>query len=507
MPNGSSGRVVVEHGSNAVNTPADTVTAPQRLVLRNTLFIVAAQMVVTPLSVLVNAVVARKLGAVNFGQLYLATSFASLALMFIEWGHSAALSGYVARDRSRAGLLLGSSLVWRAAAALLATTLVLVGCALLGYERNFLTVLSLALLVSLLGTVSFACNDVFRGYERTDIGAATYVAWQLFTSISVITVMWLGGGLYALLSTQAACTAIGALVMWYLLKPLGVPRLSAALSTIKELFIAGTPFLIFGVVSALQTNIDAVLLSKLGSAEAVGWHAAARKLIGLLAYPANALIAALYPTLCRLHVEDRIAFRHTTASALQLTALAVMPIALGCAFFPDIGVRIFSMEEYGAATGNLRILAMYLALAYFSMPLSSALNAAGKQRPWAVAQLGCLVVASTLDLLLIPWFQTHYGNGGLGVCVATLSGEVVMISAGLWLLPKGILDKALLRKLFAGFVGAICMSLVAWLLSAYDSFIAAPFAVVAYVVGVWLAGGIDANWLGKSRALMLGQVM
>ena len=489
----------------SAQTPAGATDSPQRLVLRNTAFVVGAQLLITPLTIVVNAIVARKLGAIHFGQLYLATSFVALAMLFVEWGHSGALTGGVARDRSRAGLLLGSSLVWRCGAALLASGLLISGCILLGYDREFLIVLSLALLVSLLGTFSFACNDVLRGFERTDIGAVGYVIWQVLTAAVVIPVMLLGGGLHSLLWTQACCAAACAIGLWFWLKPIGLPRLQASLNTIKELFKAGTPFLIFGLVLVLQTNIDALLLSKFGSAESVGWHAVARKLIGLLAFPANALITTLYPTLCRLYLQDQAAFRNTTASALQLTALIAMPVALSCAFFPDVGVRIFSMDEYGAAADNLRILAAFILLVYFSMPLGSALTAAGRQRPWAIAQIVCLGIGTLLDLLLIPWFQTHHGNGGLGVCVATLSSEVLMVGVGLWLLPAGILNIALLRKLLAALSGAVCMALVAWSLHTFNSFIAAPFALVAYVLGVWLAGGIDPALIAKARALLRGQ--
>jgi predicted membrane chloride channel (bestrophin family) len=75
----------------------------------------------------------------------------------------------------------------------------------------------------------------------------------------------------------------------------------------------------------------------------------------------------------------------------------------------------------------------------------------------------------------------------------------------LWLLPSGILNSALLRKLFAALTGAVCMALVAWLLHTFNSFIAAPFTLGAYVLGVWLAGGIDPALLAKARALLRGQ--
>src|SRR3954470_19512481 len=82
-------------------------------VIRNAMFLVIAQAVVTPISVVVNAVAARHLGPTDFGRMYLATTLAAFALLFVEWGQMGALTGKVAVDRTRAGELLGSGLTWR----------------------------------------------------------------------------------------------------------------------------------------------------------------------------------------------------------------------------------------------------------------------------------------------------------------------------------------------------------------------------------------------------------
>lgn len=486
-------------------TRSDSHPSPQRLVIRNTLYVVTAQIIVTPLTVLMNAVMARQLGPAQFGQLYLATTLASLAFLFVEWGQGGALSGSIARDRSRAGLLLGSSLAWRGMASLLAGLLLIGGCVALGYDYTFLSVLALTLLVSLLGTFSFACHDVYRGFERTDFGAITYVGWQLLNAAVVIPLLLLGGGLHALLWAQMACAAVGGAVMWRSLKPMGVPGLQVEFTALRELLRTGTPFLIFGLVLALQNNLDALLLSKLASADSMGWYAATRKLVGLLIYPATALIAALYPTLCRLHVQDQTAFRHTAAGALHLTALAAAPIALCCGLFPDIGVRIFGMQNFDPAIDNLRVLAAYVFMVYFSMPLSSVLNAAGRQRAWAAVQLGCVALSVGLNLLLIPWCQSHYGNGSLGVSLSTVISECIMLSTGLWLLPRHVLDRVLLKRLSSAVTGGVLMAAVAWALRDLSSFIVAPLALLAYLAGIWLTGGIDAALWQEGRALLKGK--
>jgi Na+-driven multidrug efflux pump len=48
-------------------------------------------------------------------------------------------------------------------------------------------------------------------------------------------------------------------------------------------------------------------------------------------------------------------------------------------------------------------------------------------------QFASVIVSAACDPPLIIWFQAHTGNGGLGVCVATVGSEVLMLAGGLYL--------------------------------------------------------------------------
>jgi O-antigen/teichoic acid export membrane protein len=464
---------------------------PQRLILRNTLLLVGAQVIATPLSVVINAVAARVLGPTDFGQLYLATTFCSLAFLVVEWGQPTALTGMVARDRSRAGALLGSGLSMRACLLPLVLLVLVIGCALAGYERRFLIILAWVLLGSVFGTVAGACQDIMRGYERSDFAAGGTVAAQLLSALIVVPTLLIIGGLQSFLIAQAACAAIGAMVLILVLPAMGVPRLSVSRRDGHALFSAGTSFLLFNLILALQPSVDAVFLSKLASPEAIGWQAVARRLTGLLIFPAYALTAALYPTLSRLYAEDREAFRSTAASALRTTPAVAVPIALGCALFPHIGIDLFGKDAYGPADANLRILAVFVLLLYLTMPVSTALLAAGKQRVWSAAQFGCVALSAALDPLLIPWFQARSGNGGLGVCVSTVAGEVLMLAVGLYLLPRHIFDHSYWRSYASVIFAGAVMAAIAFALSALTPYAAAPVALLGYLGCLWLTGGVD----------------
>jgi O-antigen/teichoic acid export membrane protein len=101
------------------------VTANSAPVLRNAIWLIGAQVLAAPLSILINAVCARFLGPADFGILYLATTYTSFAFLFVEWGQFGALTGKIAANRARAGELLGSAMVWRSAAAVVAAIVTL----------------------------------------------------------------------------------------------------------------------------------------------------------------------------------------------------------------------------------------------------------------------------------------------------------------------------------------------------------------------------------------------
>jgi O-antigen/teichoic acid export membrane protein len=473
-----------------------------RLVWRNTLYLVGAQVLVLPLSVITNLLVARYLGPADFGQLYLATTFAALAFLVVESGQSGALAGLVAAQRPRAGEFLGSSLAWRALLVPPATLALLGIAAALGYPRSLLVAISLVVLASAFGTLSSACQDTLRGHERTDIGALTFVAWKLLVVAATVPVLLLGGGLVPLLWAQAGCAAVGALAMLRLLRAIELPRLAATAAATRELLAHGWPFLALSLVLALQENVDAAFLSRLASPEAVGWHAAARKLIGLLVFPGSALVSALYPTLCRLRQQEPARMADTASRALRMTVLLAVPLAAGCLLFPGLGIQIFGSAGYGPATANLRLMAPFLLCVYASMPIGSLLMASGRQRAWIALQLLSVALCALLDAWLVPLCQAHYANGGLGACASMAITEIVVVAGGLWLAPRALLDRKLLRNVACALVGGLAMALVALVLRNLSPWLVAPLALAAYALVQVLLGTVSRNVLSEARALL-----
>jgi O-antigen/teichoic acid export membrane protein len=487
----ASSETEIEPGAESADAPAPK--SAHGLVLRNTAFLVAAQIIGTPLSILVNAVLARHLGPGDFGYIYLAGTFASFGFLVVDWGQAGTLPAMVAKNHQRAGELFGTGLVWRLGSAVFVYGVLAGACHVLGYANEFQVALALVALGSTIAAFLSAMQDTIRGFERTDVAAYQLVGNQLLTALMVVPTVLLGGRLRAALTAQALASGIVAVFVWRALRSMRIGTLSFTRSTLRSLISEGTPFLSLSVVNALQPNIDALFLSKLAPAEVVGWHGAARKLVGVLVFPAASLISALYPTLCRLYGSNVDEFRRSVSGALRTSTILVVPVALGTALYADVGIRIFSRQSFGPAEDNLRILSVFIFLMYFSMILGASLAAAGLQRPWAVAQAACVVVSLVLDPLLVPWCQRHWGNGGLGVCASTVVSEILMVAAGFALTPRGVLDRTVKKGIALAFLAGGVMAVTARLLSGFSPFLAAPVSVAAYAASLWVSGGRDAD--------------
>ena len=177
-----------------------------------------------------------------------------------------------------------------------------------------------------------------------------------------------------------------------------------------------------------------------------------------------------------------------------VTLLGVLAATGTALFSPFVVGLVYGRAAYAPAAVDLSILSGYVLLVYTSVILGSFLTAAGRQWKWALAQSFCLVVSLVLDPILIPWAQAQYGNGVIGVCVSVVTAEVIMVSSGLILLPRGALEWSLARTLGRCLAAAGGMAIIGLLLRGYPV-VAIPLTVITYVALLWLQRELDPDLL------------
>jgi O-antigen/teichoic acid export membrane protein len=371
-----------------------------------------------------------------------------------------------------------------------------------GQRGQFLVALALVCLGQGLVLAVRVCTDAVRGFERTKHAAYAQVGTQVLTAFLVLPALFLGGKLITCLVAIAAASLV---VLWFVVRALpavGIGALTANLGTTIELLKAGSSFLALGLVQYLQPTIDAWFLNHYASPESIGWYAAARKLINPLIFPANAMISALYPTLCRLWGQARPDYLATAQGVLRASVVVTVPMAIGCAMFAEFGVLLYSREAYGPVQDDLIAMAPFVLLLYVTMVFGTCMNAAGRPRQWTTLLAACLVINLCLDPFLVPWFQAHTGNGGLGANIATIVSETVILLTGCFLMPRGILTSSVLMSTLKALLAGVAMAGVAWLLKGHlNLFVAATISLAVYGGVLYLIGGIDAQQLAMLKSI------
>jgi O-antigen/teichoic acid export membrane protein len=477
--------------SDLSDTTGPASVANQQGLVRNTFYLTAAQAVTIPLSVVTNALTGRYLGPAEFGYLYLATTLCSFGVLGMEWGVQGALPALVARDRSRAGTLLGTSMVWRAMSSLVVSAVLAVLCWVLGYQRGVVWAVALSFPLAILNSVAGGFKDAIRGFERTDIPAFAHVGQQLLGVAILVPVLVLGGDLRALLLSQIAVAGVTALYLRRSLKSVGIGALTFEKTSLKPLLALGTPFVFVSLAIALGPNINATFLGKLVPPEVIGWYSVSQRLIGLLIFPASALVSALYPTLCRLSSQDQSEFVRVSRSALYGVTLLAIPAAVGCGVFAEVGVAIFGTREFSGATEHLRVMSLFIFLVYFSMPLGTTILAANRQKIWTLVQCICLLVSLLGNPFLIPYFQKSWGNGAIGTCITLVLSELLVVACGVGLAPRGLFDRGFGKSLLLATLSGVAMVAVALLTKPISIFLAVPLSLLTYGVGVWFSGAVQ----------------
>jgi O-antigen/teichoic acid export membrane protein len=440
--------------ANAAALPASEAATVHRTVARGTLFLVVAQFLTTPISIVLNMILTRRLGAEEFGTLFLAGNLTGLAFLFVDWGQTQSIAGATARDRSAAPRLLGSGLVLKLCASFLAAGVLWLIGFWLHYSREVQLALALTSLQTAFVTLAASYGAVIRGFERLDRLTQLTMIGNLLNFALVVPAALSFGHLTAVLVAQCLCSGIMLALFIWRGHQVGVRVAAPSALGTRELMHAGSGFFLLGVVLALQPTLDSMILEKLSPAEVVGWYSSARRFIGFIIFPATTLNYAIYPTLCRLLKDSRTAFIELGRTAFRVVVLFGVPGALGCALYALPVMKLFSGAAFASAAPILQVLSLFVFLVFLTIIFGSILAAEGLQLRFALAQLACVLVSAVGDPLLIPWSQRRFANGGIGLGITSTISEVLMIGAAIYLGPKGLIDKSVLltagRSVVAG---------------------------------------------------------
>jgi O-antigen/teichoic acid export membrane protein len=465
--------------STAAST-SSVAAAPKGGMLRNILHLSLGQAATTVLAILLSAAIARTLGASDFGLLYLVTTVGAFAYVFVDWGHLPYATREIARHPERAGDLVGTILLVRVLTAFATCIPFGITTLLLGYDWQT-TIYALVLIISWLpGYMAMSYSSAFRGVERMDYDASIGVALKFATLIFSLIVLALGGRVLSLILLSILNGALTLALAAELYRRLHLPPLRISKATAYEVLRGGAPMLATGITIAIQPYLNANVLHKLAPAEVIGWYGATWSIGGTLVAPATILGTGMYPRFSKV-AGDPIELKRVLRVAFRPLLLIGVLGAVGTYLFADVAINtVYSTRQYGPAADILRAFALGLLLIYVDMFLGSAMLARNQGGALAVAKTVAIVVTTAASFVLTGWFQTNYGNGGIGTMIAMAVGEIVMIVSMIVLLWHA-LDRGMIVDGIRALASGVLTIGIMKLLPALNPFITIPACIALFV--------------------------
>jgi O-antigen/teichoic acid export membrane protein len=198
--------------------------------------------------------------------------------------------------------------------------------------------------------------------------------------------------------------------------------------------------------------------------------------------------AAALPRLSRA-TGDPHRFREEMTTAYRPMVWVAGLVGVGTWLFGNVAIDVvYGNRGFGPAGAILSVFGLGLFLVFVDTVLGTALVALGRTASFSILKLATVVLATALELFLIPYFQRRSGNGGLGVVTSFVACEPMIFAGMLVLIPRGIVGRSFLLDGARAIGSAVLTGALLRLVPTLTPWVAIPACIAAYAAATMAVG-------------------
>jgi O-antigen/teichoic acid export membrane protein len=427
-----------------------------RLLVRNVSHLVMGQAGSTALGLLLAAVIGRALEPAELGNFYIVAAISSFAYVIGDWGQSTYLVREMARGRVDEPELIGSALVFRAAAIICSAAIAVAIALVQGYSAEIVGLTLLAMAIAVPATLFVPLDSSFRGKDRMDLDVLANIVGKAMAVAATFVALRFGGGLTEVILMGGVGSVSMLLVGVIAARRLHIRVKAPVLSALKELFRRGAPIMVFTLVLSSQSFFEIAQLSAFAGAAVVGWYGASKSILGIVTSPVGILLAATFPELSRASLSWPDLRRMIDTTGRIMFIAAAFTTAGLYVFADDMVAIIYGQGRFEQTASILRANAIFIPLMCLVMVSGSAMTAIGRNKELAIISVVRVGLCVLLNWLLIGYWQQNFGNGAIAVVIIAGIAEIPATIACLILLPRGAVGPNLALDLARACIVAVC---------------------------------------------------
>jgi O-antigen/teichoic acid export membrane protein len=361
------------------------------------------------------ALVARYLGAHEFGQLTLALTLFYTFQVFAVAGLKILITRQVAKDRSETGIYFTNACVIVAFSSICSLATLSGFLHLMHYTHATSLVILLLSLSLFPYAFSAICEGIFQAWEHMRYIPLVNVPVNIAKIGCALLLLSRGHGLYAiiliLLLSQVAIAGVEAWILFHRFPKLHSPfnpRFSLNMVRSASTFLG-----IDGILAATG-SLNIILLSKVANETQVGLFNAALQLMAPLLLVYQSISLSILPVMSQKVEPGFRSLRQISESAIELLLVVAVPTVAALFFIGDWVLSIlYKNPAFVQAFPALRIIVWVLILQVFTSVLGQALVASHHEKVNLTA-----VVVGTVVNLLVGWpLISHFGLRGAALTV------------------------------------------------------------------------------------------
>ncbi|MBU1100661.1 MAG: flippase [Bacteroidetes bacterium] len=415
---------------------------------RNTLFSFLTMMFRLLTNVIVFWLIARIYGKAIFGQFTTAHTFATVFILFADFGLDVLLATELPRRIENGYKLFNTLFTIKIIFSVIAFLSMNSLAFFYSFSFEVKILISFFSFYVVFSTFTNYFNALFKGKEKleyeTRISFIVNSGTLIFTLIFIyfdLGILWVAG---VFVSIRIIGLILATYYSYHLLPEISFKFDLSEVKSIKNDIIIFGVFFLFG---NLFFQLDTILLAFWQGDESVGIYQSVFKLMMLPIVIPDIFVASLMPTLSRLNVIDKDKWKAIGFFFNKLLMIIAVPITIFIFLYAEqILIFIYNKEEFLQATSLMQIFAFILFIRFFCEAFGLSLTTSKNQ----IKRMYIVIFGTFLNFSLNYFLIPRYGPLGAGITslATNLAVGILYVLGGASMMNGWLKNLRLLRFLF-----------------------------------------------------------
>ncbi|MDR1721844.1 MAG: flippase [Methanobrevibacter sp.] len=465
---------------------------PIQILFKNTSWLTVSQILTNIFAFVWTILIARYLGVSDFGVIGFATSFMTIASIFMDIGLSPYATRDLSRDQSLTNKYLGNMIPLKI---FLSLIILLVVTGIL-YLMNYpILVIDICIIFGLqffiMGMVALV-NGVFQAYEKMEYQSIGIVinsgGLLIFTIIAIH--LDLGIVSIAVAYLLAAIANISYLIKSLKSKIISKIKIEFDLKFWIEISKKSYPFGLTSFFTSIYFLIDTVMLSMISGDYAVGIYSSAYKVIYVFTTIYGVYTMVVFPLMSKLYKNSKDLLKISYEKSVKYLLLFTVPLSIGISFYAKYIIVLLFGHQYEPSTIVLQILIWNLMFLFVNGASTVLLNSSNHEMSVTKINLIACVFNVLINIVLI--YQLSYVGASISV---VLTGLVIFISMAHLITKKiFVITKALFMDTVKILISSAIIAIVLYIgtyIIPLNIWIAAPLVIIIYAIAILALKTLD----------------